>query len=152
MPSLEQMKHLADKQAEPLLAKLTSTPNDAQLLVEISRVYKSAHQFKEGAGYLQRAVDVNPKDVAVRTELGSCLYYTGDVDGAIGQLNEALKIDPKDANALFNLGVIEFEGRKNASGAMAAWNQLLKANPKLEKDKRVQVEQLIAQAKQAKRD
>ena len=42
----------------------------------------------------------------MRTKLSSSLYRDGDVDGAIAQLNKALSYAPKDANALFDLGMI----------------------------------------------
>ena len=29
-------------------------------------------------------IDINPKNVGARTDMASCLYYLGDVDGAIG--------------------------------------------------------------------
>jgi len=46
-------------------------------------------------------LQVKPKDVAIRTELASCLFYDGDADGAISQLQQGLHYDPKDANSLF---------------------------------------------------
>jgi cytochrome c-type biogenesis protein CcmH/NrfG len=80
----------------------------------------------------------------VRTEMASCLYYTGDVDGALGQLQQSLKYEPRDANSLFNLGMIRWKGKNDPTGAIAAWQELLKTNPKL--DRRPVVEQMIAEA------
>jgi cytochrome c-type biogenesis protein CcmH/NrfG len=138
---------MADKQAEPLLAKLKTDPNNAALLVRIATIYKSTHQFQEAAGYFEQALKIDPKNVTTRTEMASCLYYTGDVDGAIGQLQQSLKEDPNNANSLFNLGVIKWQGKKDAGGAIAAWQQLLKSNRHLEGDKRAQVEKLIAEVR-----
>lgn len=150
MPSLEEMKHMADKKAEPLLAKLKTDPNNSSLLNQIATLYKATHQFKEAVGYYQRAVDADPKNVAARTDLASCLYYQGDADGAINQLQQSLRYDPKDANSLFNLGMIRLQGKNDPSGAVTAWQQLLKLNPTLAADKKVAVEKLIAQARQPK--
>ncbi len=146
MPSLDEMKHMADKKAEPLLAKLKSDPNNADLLNQIAKIYASTHQFTEAAGYYKQVVAVKPNDLNARTNLASCLYYSGDVDGAIGQIQEALKIDPKDANSLFNLGLIRLNGKNDNQGALAAWRQLLKSNPQLQSDKKAEVEKLIADA------
>jgi cytochrome c-type biogenesis protein CcmH/NrfG len=85
--------------------------------------------------------------VATRTEMASCLYYNGDVDGAIGQLQQALKVSPNDANSLFNLGMIRWKGKNDSAGAVQAWQQLLKSNPKLENAKKAQVERVMAEAK-----
>lgn len=147
MPSLEQMKHMADKQAEPLLTQLKNKPNDPALLVQIGDVYKSAHQFKEAADYYGKSLEGNPKDVAVRTDMASCLFYSGDPDRALAQLEQSLQYDPADANTLFNLGVIKLRGKKDPKGALVAWEQLLEKNPKLDARKKTEVQKLIAEAK-----
>lgn len=147
MPSLEQMKHMADKQAEPLLTQLKDKPNDPALLVQIGDVYKSAHQFKEAADYYGKSLEANPNDVAVRTDMASCLFYSGDPDRALAQLEQSLQYDPADANTLFNLGVIKLRGKKDVKGALVAWQQLLDKNPKLDARKKTEVQKLIAEAK-----
>lgn len=145
-PTLEQMKQLADKQAEPLLAQLKKNAKDKKALTQTAYVYKSAHQFQDAANYFSKVLEVDPKDVAIRTEMASCLYYSGDVDGALAQLEQSLKDEPKDANSLFNLGMIRWKGKNDPAGAVAAWQQLLKNNPKL--DRKPIVEQMIAEAQQ----
>jgi cytochrome c-type biogenesis protein CcmH/NrfG len=150
MPSLEDMKRMADTKAEPLLAKLKTDPNNSDLLNQIGTLYKATHQFKEAGGYFQKAVDANPKNVAARTDLASCLFYEGDADGAINQLQQSLRYDPKDANSLFNLGMIRLQAKNDPGGAVTAWQELLKLNPKLAADKKAAVEKLIAQARQPK--
>jgi len=144
MPSLEDLKRMA----EPLLAKLKTDPNNSDLLNKIGTLYKATHQFKEAAGYYQKAVDVDPKNVAARTELASCLFYQGDADGAIHQCQQSLRYDPNDANSLFNLGMIRLQAKNDPGGAVTAWQQLLKLNPMLAADKKAAVQKLIAQARQ----
>jgi len=148
MPSLDQMKRVADKQAEPLLTKLATDPKNVGLLVQIGNIYKATHQFKRAADYYAKALNSDARNVAVRTEMASCLYYSGDVNGALDQLHESLKYDPKDANSLFNLGMIRWKGKNDAAGAIAAWQQLLKTNPNL--DRKAIVEKMIAEAQQTR--
>ncbi|MGC1450659.1 MAG: tetratricopeptide repeat protein [Candidatus Sulfotelmatobacter sp.] len=149
-PTLEDMKRMADKKAEPLLGKLKSDPNNSELLNQIGTIYKATHQFKEATGYFQKAVDANPKNVAARTDLASCLFYEGDADGALQQLQQSLSYDPEDANSLFNLGMIRLQGKNDPKGAVTAWQQLLKLNPTLADEKKSAVEKLIAQAQKQK--
>jgi len=144
MPSLDDMKRMADKQAEPLLAKLQANPKDPDVLKQVAHVYESAHQFKDAANYYGKALDLNPKDVETRTQRASCLFYANDVDGALAELQQALKTDPKDVNSLFNLGWIRMRGKNDPKGALAAWEQLLKTHPELEPAKKAQLEKLIA--------
>jgi len=144
MPTIEQMKQMADKKAAPLLEKLKSDRYNSDLLIEVGKIYNSTHQFKEAAGYYDKALQVTPNNVAIRTEMASCLYYSGDVDGAISQLQQSLRYDPKDANSLFNLGMVKWQGKKDGKGALAAWQLLLKSNPQLSADRKATVEKLMA--------
>ncbi|MFY9647244.1 MAG: tetratricopeptide repeat protein [Terriglobales bacterium] len=148
-PTLDQMKQMADKQAEPLLAKLKDDPKNADLLAQLGAIYFSAHQFKQATDYWGKSLEAKPHNVQVRTLLASCLYYEGDVDGALQQLVRATTDDPKDANSLFNLGMIRWTGKKDGKGALAAWQQLLRTNPQIEPTKKAQVEKLIAKVHQA---
>jgi len=145
MPSLDDMRRMADKQAAPLLAKLQSDPNNADLLNQIGTIYRVTHQFDKAASYYQKSLDANPKNVGPRTDLASCLYYQGNVDGAIAQLEKSLTYDPKHAGTLLNLGLIRWKGKNDAKGAIDAWQTLLKYNPNFEKKSEVQ--KLIAEAK-----
>lgn len=143
-PTLDDMKRMADQQAAPLLAKLKNAPNDSSLLVQVAAIYHGSHQFKEAASYYDRAVQSDPKSVALRTKLASSLYRSGDIDGAITQLNSGLRYEPNDANSLFDLGMIRLQGKGDGKGALAAWRQLLKSNPQLSADRRTEVQKLMA--------
>jgi cytochrome c-type biogenesis protein CcmH/NrfG len=146
MPTLEQMKNMGDKKAAPLLEKLKTDPQNANLLAQVGAIYKATHQFKDAEDYYGRSLKVDPNNTATRGDLAACLYFSGDIDGAIDQLQQSLKVNSKDANSLFNLGVIKWQGKKDVTGAVAAWRQLLKSNPNLEGDKKSEVEKMIADA------
>jgi cytochrome c-type biogenesis protein CcmH/NrfG len=146
MPTLEDMKRMADKQAEPLLANLKTDPKNVALLNKTALTYKAAHQFKDCITYFQKALEVDPKNVSIRTDMASCMYYTGDVDGALTELNKSLSYDPKHAGTLMNIGIIKWRGKNDVNGAVAAWEKLLKLNPNFpQKDV---IEHLITEAKQ----
>lgn len=151
MPSLDDMKRMADKQAEPLLSQLKSDPKNVQLLVNIGNTYKSAHQFEQAATYFGQALQLAPKDTAIRDEAGAALYYAGDFDRAIETFEEGLKYSPNDVSTLYDLGVMKLQKKNDAKGAVALWERLLKNNPQLAADKRQQIEKMIADAKSGNR-
>ena len=148
MPTLEDMKRMADKQAAPLLAELKTDPRNVDLLNKTALTYKVAHQFKDAIVYFQKALDVDPKYVPIRTDMASCMYYTGDVDGALAQLNKSLTYDPKHPGTLMNIGIIKWKGKNDVSGAIAAWQTLLRLNPNFpQKDV---IEHMITEAQREK--
>src|SRR5271165_635257 len=71
MPTLDDMKRMTDKQVEPLLAKLKTDPKNVKLLNQIALTYKAGHQFKEAIAYFQKSLDVDPKNVTIRTVMAS---------------------------------------------------------------------------------
>ncbi len=146
MPSLDEMKQMADKQTAPLLEKLKTDPNNADLLNQLGVMYRSTHQFKTAIGYYQKSLAINPKNVGARTDMASCMYYLGDTDGALVQLDKSLTYDPKHAGTLINIGIIKWKGKNDVDGAVAAWQKALKltANPQDQEA----IEHMIAEATQ----
>jgi cytochrome c-type biogenesis protein CcmH/NrfG len=142
----EQLRSMADKQAEPLLARLKTEPNNPSLLSEIGNVYYDTQRYTEAIRYYNDALKLDPTNANVRTDMGTAYYYTGDSDRALQEFDTALKYDPKHAQTMFNIGMVKWQGKMDANGALAAWQRLLETNPNY--SDRAKVEQLIAQVKQ----
>jgi tetratricopeptide (TPR) repeat protein len=142
------LKRAADVRAAPLLEKLRSEPKNPQLLNQIGLIYENAHQFKDAAAYFEKSLQNDPRNIGVRADYASCLFYTGDVDGALAQLNQSLAYDPKHAGTLMNIGIIKLRGKNDVEGAVAAWEKLLQYHPDFPQKEMVQ--HMITQAKQRK--
>ena len=144
-PSAEEMRRMADKQAEPLLAKLQTEPKNPELLASIGNVYYDAQLFPVAIEYYGRSLQTKPKDASVRTDMATAYWYVGNADTAITEFNKALRDEPNKANALFNLGVVQWQGKMDVEAALATWQKLLDSNPNYEnKDKLLE---LMAQVK-----
>lgn len=144
-PTPEAIKHMADKEAEPLLTQLKTKPDDPQLLASIGNVYYNAQIFPEAISYYDKSLRLKD-DADIRTNKGTALFYVGDADGAIAEFERTLKAFPNATNALFDIGMVKWQARMDTKGALAAWEKLLKENPN--HPRRGDVEQLIAQARQ----
>jgi cytochrome c-type biogenesis protein CcmH/NrfG len=144
MPSAADMKRMADKQVAPLLADLEKHPNDADLLAKIARAFMAAQQFQSAEQYYEKSIAAKPK-VDALNELAFVYVKLGDLDRGIATLNQALAIEPKNPQVLFNLGYFEWKGKADPQAAIAAWQAFLKADPN--SPKRSQVEQMLQQAK-----
>jgi cytochrome c-type biogenesis protein CcmH/NrfG len=144
MPSAADMKRTSDKQVAPLLADLEKHPIDADLLARIAHAYMVAQQFQSAQLYYEKSVAAKPKPDTLN-ELAFVYVKLGDLDHAIRTLNQALTIDPKNPQVLYNLGYFEWKGKADPKAAIAAWQAFLKADPN--SPKKAQVEQMLAQAK-----
>ena len=86
----------------------------------------------------------------MRADYASCLYFTGDVDGALAQLNKSLTYDPQHAGTLMNIGIIKWKGKNDANGAIESWEKVLKYHPDFPQKEMVQ--HMITEAKQSGKD
>ena len=144
-PTPAQMQKMADTQAGPMIEKLKADPANADLLAGIGNIYYDAQQYPTAIDYYQRALKVQRSNTGIRTDMATAYWYTGNADTAIAEFQKSLSYEPNKANTLFNLGIVEWQGKMDIDKATAAWQKLLDTNPNYEaKDK---VLELMAQAK-----
>ncbi|HET7208097.1 MAG TPA: tetratricopeptide repeat protein [Terriglobales bacterium] len=143
-PGPEQMKRMADTQAAPLIAKLKADPDNAGLLASVGNVYYDTQQYPTAIDYYQRSLNAQPANAGVRTDMATAYWYLGNADDAIREFNKALTYEPNKPNTLFNLGVVQWQGKMDINSAVATWKKLLDTNPNY--DNKEKVLQLIAQA------
>ncbi len=144
-PTPAELRKAADAQAGPLIEKLKADPGNAELLENLGNIYYDAQQFPAAIEYYQRVLKLHPENTAVRTDMATAYWYTGNADQAIAEFQKSLAYEPNKANTLFNLGIVEWQGKMDIEKAVATWQKLLDTNPKYEgKDK---VLELMAQAK-----
>ena len=145
-PTPEQLRQMADTQAQPLLKQLDTDPNNSALLYQIGNLYYDAQQYPEAVKYYQQSLKIDPKATDVRTDMATAYHLMGQPDRAIQEYDAVLKIDSQHANALFNQGMVKWQDKMDVNGAIASWRRLLEAHPDF--SQRDKVEKLIAQAEQ----
>jgi len=145
MPTAESLQPLV----APLLAALKADPKNFDTLAQIGNLYYDHRIYPEAIEYYSRALDLRPNDVNVRTDLGTAFWYGGFPEKAVAEYQKSLSVDPTHANTLFNLGVVRSEGLKDPSGAIAAWENLLKVHPDYPEKQRVL--ELIEKARKQKK-
>ena len=145
-PTPEELRHMADTQAQPLLQQLESDSKNAALLYQIGNLYYDAQQYPEAVKYYENSLKIDPKATDVRTDMATAYHLMGQPDRAIQEYDAVLKIDGKHANALFNEGMVKWQDKMDLNGAIVLWKRLLEAHP--DYTQRDRVEKLIAQAEQ----
>src|SRR5262245_61448865 len=124
---------------------LAADPRNLQANVALANKLYDAGRYAEAIPYYEQAVTIDMKDANLSTDLATALFYVGRVDDALAQLEKSLAIDPKHAQTLFNLGIVRRDGKKDAKGAVEAWERLLAVAPGYAEADRVRA--LIAQAR-----
>lgn len=132
--------------AAPMLAQLQQRPTDPDLLAKIGNLYYDSQIYPQAIEFYQKSLKLRPNDVDVRTDMGTAMWYSGDPDAALKEFQISLSYNPSHNGTLFNRGVVLLQGKNDAPGAIASWQQLLKVNPNY--PDRAKVEAMIEQAKQ----
>jgi tetratricopeptide (TPR) repeat protein len=108
---------------------LTRDPKNVQAAVNAGNMLYDAKRYEEAIPFYQQAIAANGSDINVSTDLGTALWYTGRADAALAQYGVSLAIDPAHAQTLFNVGIVNADGKKDYAGAVRAWETLLQKNP-----------------------
>ena len=84
--------------------------------------------FIESIAALRRAIAIYPDYLMAHNDLGAQLLEQGQLDEAATELRAAIKIDPKAANPLINLGIV-LERQKNYADSLAVLDKALSLEP-----------------------
>lgn len=118
------MQKLADYKA-----RLDKNPKDIEALVFMGNANFDIQRFEKAKDFFVRALDVDPNNTFVRTDLASVYRNLGDSDKALQELNEVLKSNPNHETALYNSGIIYLNDKKDREKAAAVWTRLVKLKP-----------------------
>ncbi len=94
----------------------------------------------------ERALELQPKDPNVLTDLGIAYRGLGDPEAAVARFRQAAAVDPSHLQSRFNLGLVLLSDLHSAPQARAAWEDYLKIAPN-DDPNRKDVEQALKKLK-----
>lgn len=80
---------------------------------QLARAFLEAHEFVKAAKHLRAVLEKSPDDLDSKSELGRCLYLSGD-KAAVGVLRDVLARRPNDARASLFLGLSLLNARQTS--------------------------------------
>lgn len=120
---------LDEAQATALRNIAEKDPANVQSRVQLGNMYFDAERYQDAIQWYEAALELNPNDVGVSTDLGVCFYYTNQPDRAVRQMENSLRLDPRHTKTLLNLGIVKAFGKQDLAGAAAAWEEVVKIAP-----------------------
>jgi len=124
-------------------------PKNLPAWVELGNLYFDSGQAKEAIEAYSKYLAVKPENPDVRTDMGIMYRKLGDPDRALGEFRKAAQSDPKHVNSRYNIGIVLLHDKQDIKGAIKAWEEYLKVDPKSDRANRVrgQMEKLGKMAK-----
>jgi tetratricopeptide (TPR) repeat protein len=114
------------KQLEDLAAQ---NPKDPEVRLKLANFLYDQRQYAQAIEWYQRTLELDPKNVNARTDLGTAYFYTGRPREALREYRKSLALNPRHEPTLLNMVVVNLEGTHDLAAAQAAWDRLHKVNP-----------------------
>ena len=124
-------------------------PKNLSAWAELGNIYFDTNQPQEAIGAYSKYLALKPDNADVRTDMGIMYRKLGDFDRAIKEFRTAAQNDPKHVNSRYNIGIVLLHDKQDIKGAIKAWEDYLKVDPKSERANRVraQMDKLRTMAK-----
>jgi len=134
---------------ETLKEIVKKDPKNLPAWVELGNLYFDSNQPKEAIEAYRQYLAIKPDNADVRTDMGIMYRSLGDFDRALEEFGKAVQTDPKHVNSRYNIGIVLLHDKQDIKGAIKAWEEYLKVDPKSERASRVraQMENLKKMAK-----
>jgi len=109
--------------------KLDKDPKDIEALIFMANANFDIQRFEKAQTFYLRALDVDPDNPHIRTDLASTYRHMGNSDKAIEELDQVIKAHPNHEIALYNLGIILLNDKEDGARAAETWERLVQLNP-----------------------
>jgi tetratricopeptide (TPR) repeat protein len=115
-------------------------PKNLSAWVELGNLYFDSGQPKEAIEAYRQYLAIKPDNSDVRTDMGIMYRALGEFDRAIEEFKKAAQSDPKHVNSRYNIGIVLLHDKGDIKGAIKAWEDYLKVDPKSERAERVRAQ------------
>lgn len=107
----------------------TQNAKDPEPRLKLANYLYDQRQFQQAIEWYQKALELDPKNVNARTDLGTSFFNVGRPSDALREYGKSLETNPKHEPTMFNLIIVNLEGTHDLAAARAAWERLYKLNP-----------------------
>ena len=116
-----------------LMERVRQNPSDYSALVGLGNSYYDAGRWAEAVPWYERALQVNPEDTNVRTDLGTAHLYSGNPERAKQEWFKVLEQDPNKVETHYNLAVLYSQANPpDLEAAAREWETVIRVAPNSE--------------------
>jgi cytochrome c-type biogenesis protein CcmH/NrfG len=120
---------------QALQEQANSNPRDPGPPLKLADYLYDHGKYEQAIIWYQKALQLDPTNVNASTDLATCYFNVGKNDDALRQFHRSLAIEPRHQPTLYNIIVVEMEGKHDYKAAADAWETLHRVNaayPKLD--------------------
>ncbi|MCJ7507576.1 MAG: tetratricopeptide repeat protein, partial [candidate division Zixibacteria bacterium] len=117
------------QKAAELQYQLKRDPNSAQANLDLAKFYLDDGKLQEGICYLERTVDLNPKDELALNLLGTLYANFGQLGKAEETFRRATTLNPNSIGGYYNLGLL-YHRQNRIDEAIESLRKAVQVNPR----------------------
>ncbi len=125
MSEIDDEKH----PSEELIARLNQNPRDIEAAVTLGNMYYDHDEAAQSILYYTVALDIDPNQPGVRTDMGTMYWKNGNVSFAERAFRRVVQESPGFGNAYLNLGYLLLHAKNEVKEARRFWQQLVDQYP-----------------------
>ena len=114
---------------QSLESEAAKNPKDPEPRLKFANFLYDQRQYGKAIEWYHKTLELDPKNVNARTDLGTAYFYSGRPQEALREYRKSLEIDPRHGPTLFNIIVVNLEGIRDLAAAQQTWERLEKLNP-----------------------
>lgn len=135
----------ASERVATLQQMIAQAPRNAEYRTQLGNAYYDLGNYEKAAEQYQESLHLSPRNPNVETDLATCFHYMGQNDKSLEILDKVLEYSPGFDQAMINKGIVLAEGKRDARGGIAVWEEFLRIRP--EYRQRAELERRISQLK-----
>ena len=116
-------------QVQAMQQQAEANPQDPAAPLKLADFLYDHGDFQGAIPWYQKAVALDPRNVNASTDLGTCYFNLGRSNEALKQFQHSLDVEPQHQPTLFNIIVVNMEGKHDYQAARRAYDVLYKLNP-----------------------
>ena len=106
-----------------------ANPQDPGPPLKLADYLYDQRDFQQAITWYEKAVALDPRNVNASTDLGTCYFNVGRFDDALRQFHHSLAVEPGHQPTLFNLIVVNLEGKHDYKAGRQEYDTLYRLNP-----------------------
>lgn len=127
--SPEQTMEAVTREIEALKALLQDEPDNLAARVRLANLFFDAGMFEGAATHYQKALELEPGDINVLTDLGTAHRNLGQPQAALQRFEEAVQLAPDHWRGWFNIGIVTLYDTGDFDRARLAFDKVAELKP-----------------------
>jgi len=140
------------KKIEIHKAATVRDPDNVEAWIHLGHLYFDSNQPENAIEAYEKALLLKPENPDVLTDLGIMYRRSKQFKKAVKAFETAAALDPAHEASRFNKGIVFLHDLDDKAGAIKAWEDLLKVNPKATSPSGQSLAQVVEQHKQSEQN